>query len=297
MVTMIKTRSHSDSTPLLNDPPALKARAREEGYLFFKGLLDRDKVTEVRRQVLERCRKHGWLKPGAALLEGIAHPDVCVIESRDEVWQAYYHDILRLRDFQALALEPAITGALEKVFGEAVLPHSRNICRTVFPNTTKFTTPPHQDFLHIGGTRDTWTVWAPLGDCPSCLGGLAVAPGTHQLGFLEAHDAYGAGGRGVDVPDDTVWAEGDVEAGDAIMLHSLVVHQGRDNVTGDRLRLSVDFRYQPLSHEVRADSMQPHNVPLTWDEIYRDWVPGDPVKYYWRDWKLNVVEPAFRPWG
>jgi len=297
MVTMTNTQPYTDASPLLSDPAGLRGLAKESGYLFFKGLLDPEKVIDLRRQVLETCEKHGWLKSGVPLMDGVAHPEVCVIESHERDWQVYYRDILRLRDFQALALDPAITGVLEKVFGEAVLPHSRNICRTVFPNATQFTTPPHQDHVHIGGTEETWTVWSPLGDCPLDLGGLAVAPGTHLRGLLDTHEAYGAGGRGVDIPEDTPWVEGAVETGDVIMLHSLVVHQGRDNVTQDRLRLSVDFRYQPLSHEVRADSMQPHNTGLTWDEVYRDWAPTDPVKYYWRDWKLNVVKPAFRPWG
>ena len=67
------------------------------------------------------------------------------------------------------------------------------------------------------------------------------------------------------------------------------MHQGVDNLSDDRIRLSLDFRYQPLSHPVRRDSMEPHRQWLSWDQVYRDW-PDDPIKYYWRDWNLNLVE-------
>jgi len=64
-------------------------------------------------------------------------------------WIPYYNDILRIRDFHALALNPSIIGMYEKLFGETCVAHSRNICRTIFPQNTAFTTPAHQDFVHI----------------------------------------------------------------------------------------------------------------------------------------------------
>ena len=61
-------------------------------------------------------------------------------------------------------------------------------------------------------------------------------------------------------------------------------------MTSDRLRISTDYRYQPRSHRVRDDSLQPHMNWLTWEEIYEQWERDDPVKYYWRDWDLDVVK-------
>ena len=76
---------------------------------------------------------------------------------------------------------------------------------------------------------------------------------------------------------------------DVIILHSLAIHQGRDNMSQDQLRVSCDFRYQPMSHPIRSDSLVPHMNWLTWEEIYRDWEPTDPVKYYWQDWDLQIA--------
>ncbi|MEE2830810.1 MAG: phytanoyl-CoA dioxygenase family protein [Candidatus Latescibacterota bacterium] len=292
MTSMQSIEPFLDSTSLLTDPASLRERARELGYLFFPALLDTTPIQSVRQQVLEICADHGWIEPGTDPSAGIALADDVVVESTgDPRWKAFYDDAQKLRDFHALALNPAIVAALEVLFGESVLPHSRNILRVIFPRSATHSTPPHQDHFYIGGSRNTWTCWFPLGDCPVELGSLAVVPGSHLTGFLDVHEAKGAGGRAVDVDEDGIWAGGDFTSGDVIFLHSLMIHQGRDNQT-DRLRLSCDFRYQPRSHCVRADSLVPHMNWLTWDEIYAGWPADDPVRSYWQDWDLDVVKGA-----
>ncbi len=177
MVAMKQVCALEDATELLGRPDALRQRAAEDGCLFCRGLLDPARVLEVRRQALGVCREHGWLAADADPLAGIAHPDVRVGESGDPRWRAFYDDMQRIRDFHALALDPAIIRMFEALFGEPVLAHSRNICRLVFPDMNTHSTPPHQDNYFIGGSDDTWTAWIPLGDCPEELGGLAVNRG------------------------------------------------------------------------------------------------------------------------
>ena len=290
MVDMKQIHSLENATDLLANPGELRQRAKEDGCLFFRGLFESARVLEVRRQVLEVCRDHGWLAEGSDLMDGIANPGIRVGESGIPSWQAFYDDVQRIRDFHALALDPAMIGMLEVLFGEQVLAHSRNICRLVFPDMNTHSTPPHQDNYFIGGSDETWTAWLPLGDCPEELGGLAVNRGSHRRGMLETFEGVGPGGRQVAVEDASSWVGGDYACGDLIILHSLTIHQGRDNVTPDRLRISSDYRYQPRSHPVRDDSLQPHMNWLTWDEIYEQWDKDDPVKYYWEDWDLDVVE-------
>ncbi len=288
MTAMHSVEPYVDSTPLLNDPEALRQRGRKDGCLFFKGLLPPDALLNVRRQILEVCKKHGWLQESSELMHGIAQEGFSTIESNDPRWKNFYPDVLKLRDFQTLALHSSIVDMLEVLFGEKVLPHSRNICRVMFPKTEEHSTPPHQDHFYIGGSDETWTAWIPLGDCPIELGSLAVARGTHTRGMMDVHEAKGAGGRAVDVDRESQWFSGDFSGGDVLILHSMTVHQGRDNQTADRLRLSVDYRYQPLSHPIREDSLLPHMGGIDWEEIYADWAADDPTKYYWKDWDLDV---------
>ena len=280
-----------DSTALLTDPAALRSRADQLGYLFFPGLLSTEPILSVRQQTLEICQSHGWIQPDSSIDAGIAvHDDVVIESTGDPRWQAFYNDAQKLRDFHALALSQPIIDALEVLFGEPVIAHPRNILRVIFPRSATHTTPPHQDHFYIGGSRDTWTGWFPLGDCDVELGSLAMVPGSHLTDYHDVHEAKGAGGRAVEVDANSTWAGGDFACGDVLFLHSLAIHQGRPNET-NRLRLSCDFRYQPRSHEVRSDSLTPHMNWLTWDEIYAGWAEDDPLRSYWKSWDLAVVSP------
>jgi ectoine hydroxylase-related dioxygenase (phytanoyl-CoA dioxygenase family) len=95
----------------------------------------------------------------------------------------------------------------------------------------------------------------PLVETPLDLGPLAVLPGSHRAG-LAAHQGNGAGRQGVALADDAQLAASPVSPGDAILFNCLTVHGALPNLTTDRVRLSVDFRYQAASesiHVVRID--------------------------------------------
>jgi ectoine hydroxylase-related dioxygenase (phytanoyl-CoA dioxygenase family) len=123
------------------------------------------------------------------------------------------------------------------------------------PSAIHLTTPPHQDHWYTGGTTNLWTVWIALTEIPRELGPLAVLPGSHVNG-LRPHAGHGAGRQGVMTIDDGQFAAAPLAAGDAIFFNCLTVHRALANVTQQRVRLSVDYRYQPANepiHVVRVD--------------------------------------------
>src|ERR687892_1091561 len=63
-----------ESNDILADPAALRGRLDDDGYLFVRGLHDRDEVLQVRREILERLASRGALDPAAPLMDGVAHP-------------------------------------------------------------------------------------------------------------------------------------------------------------------------------------------------------------------------------
>ena len=97
-------------------------------------------------------------------MEGIANPNPMVVEGGDPRWQAFYRDVQTLLDCHQLALDDNLIRVLEVLFGEPVLPHIRNICCLVFPNSVSPTTPLHQNNLYIGGSEEAWTAWFACGD-------------------------------------------------------------------------------------------------------------------------------------
>jgi ectoine hydroxylase-related dioxygenase (phytanoyl-CoA dioxygenase family) len=282
-------RPFLDSGDAVRNPAELRARAERDGYLFLRGILPREPVLELRRQILEVCDRHGFVGEGEPLDRGIAAPGVRCREG-DPEYMAAYDDIQRLEAFHALAHQPPLLEALEALFGEPVLVHPRNIARVMFPQNNRFTTPAHQDFVHVQGTENTWTAWIPVGDCPAELGGVEVLAGSHRFGVLPARRAEGAGGLGVDTEElGLSWHGEDFRCGDALLFHSLCVHRGRDNHTPDRLRLSVDYRYQGVSQPVEWRSLLPHFNRMPWDDIYRGWQRPE-LQYYWQQLDLKMVD-------
>jgi ectoine hydroxylase-related dioxygenase (phytanoyl-CoA dioxygenase family) len=282
-------REFTDSTEYANRLETLRENAEREGYLFFRGLIDRKSLLDVRREILEIVRDAGWLAPDSELMEGIARLEEKPVEPRPDFMEVYDR-IMKLEAFHDLAHDPSMIAMYDRFFGEATLIHPRNIARIIFPQNVKYTTPSHQDYIHIHGTPETYTSWIPLSDCPKSLGGLAVMAGSHRSGIYETHEAYGAGGRGIDTDDlPFEWHASDFELGDVVIFHSHAIHRALPNLSEDRLRLSVDYRYQGASRPVTRASLLPHHARTTWDEIYEGWKSGNRQRY-WERLPLNVVE-------
>jgi hypothetical protein len=248
---MFRTQPFVDARPFLDDAFGLRAAAAEQGYLFFRRLLEPDTVLALRRLVLEICHDFGLLAEGRPLLDGVPAAGV-QLGAYDDRWVALQCRVVRLPAYHEVGMHPAILGVLEKLFEESVRPGRGSTCRLMSPGAAEFTTPPHQDCYYVRGSEALWTAWLPLGDCPRELGGLAVLPGSHRRGLLD-HQGEGVGRQGVAVAEDLVWAAGDYACGDVLLFHGLTLHRAADNVSRDRLRLSVDYRYQPASHPLPGE--------------------------------------------
>ena len=277
-----------DCSDVLGNRDRLRARAADNGYLFFPGLLPAAEVLAVRRAVLQVAEEHDLLRPGSdpdlAIRRDGVYVDVEYERNPTPAVRNFYNAVLGLRSFNAFFHHPTVTGVLDDLFGEPLFVHPRVICHVVFPGRPEHTAEPHQDFYPVKGTRNTWTVWIPLGDCDAELGGIAVGRGSHRLGFLDGKTLA----TGEPLDERTVWHWNPFTCGDVIMFHSLAIHQGRDNATADTIRLSTSARYQPVSEPVHALALGPQKRWADWEQLYAGWQPDDPLKYYWRSLDLTV---------
>ena len=142
--------------------------------------------------------------------------------------------------------------------------------RNIFPEREEYTTKAHQDFPNVQGTTEVYTAWMPLIDCPMDVGPLQVARRLAHAGVLDFGIAGGAGGIEITDPLEGRWVSGDFAAGDVLLFHSMTVHKGVPN-RSDRLRMSMDVRYQLVSDPFNIDNANPDGQPLSWDEVYADW--------------------------
>ena len=201
--------------------------------------------------------------------------------------------INRLESYHALKHHPRLLGFFERMLGAPVFPHPRVLMRNIFPQRLEYTTKAHQDYPNVQGTTEVYTAWMPLIDCPRELGGLQVARGSHTLGVLEFGIGNGAGGIEILDPLEDRWTGGPMQAGDVLVFHSLTVHKGVEN-RSDRLRMSIDCRFQRVRDPFNPDNANPDGQPLTWDEVYADW-RSDELQYYWT--RLPLTEAPFdRTW-
>lgn len=288
-----------DSTELLESPEALRARAAEDGFLFFRQFLPPEPLLELRRQILKIVQRYGWLKAGIDLMAGVADLEaVAMSDAQDKtlagngVTLAAYRDIQRLELFHTIPHHPQLIALYEKLFQAAVLPHPRHIARVLLPAPSFAPTPPHQDFIYIQGTHNFWTLWFPLGDCPLELGGLSVLRGSHREPVLDVVRGRGAGGfEAILCGKDYTWVQDDYRCGDILTFPSHTVHKGLPNQLGNRIRLSCDLRYQPVAEEIAEGSLQPHMNVAKWDELYQGW-QNEALKYYWQKQELKLS-----PWN
>ena len=274
-----------DSTDAVNDGAKLRRRMEREGYLFIRQLLPPPVVEDLRMQILGIASDAGWVRRDAPLADAIADLNGFCVEPEPTYMQKY-HAMYKLPAFHAIQHHPALVGMFERMLEEPALPHPRIIGRTIFPQRQAFTTPPHQDFIPIQGTADTYTAWIPLSDLPTELGGLQIAAGSHRSGVYDFQPAMGAGGLEVLDPLDGAWRYSPFQQGDVLIFHSMTVHKGLPN-SSDRLRMSMDARYQKASDPIAPGSLQPHSQPSAWEEIYADWADTE-LQYYWRKWDLEV---------
>lgn len=282
------------SNDIRDDAEALRKRLDDDGYLFFRRLLDPTRLMNMRREMLSIMQSGGWVVAGTDPMDGIANPEARSTEG-DPEYTDVYHQVYRIQSFHEIAHCREVMELLERVRGCRMVPQPQKVARLWFPKFTEHTTPTHQDFVHFQGTFDNLTCWSPVGNCPRELGGLAILRGSHKVArVLDHHFSLGAGSLHVDPTTHSElgdeWQTTDYEVGDTLIFPALTIHKALPNVTEDRLRVSLDNRYQRVTDPIAQHMLNPHlssMSPLSWDDVYAGW-NSDEFQYYWKDLNIPV---------
>lgn len=240
---------------LLDDHDALEAFYEENGYLFFRDVLDPASVKEARDAMLAiAADEFGLIEKGdeEGKWTGKAYP------SGSEEKPFFSGISKRLIDY------PANQDIIAKILGEkpSMVPIVQY--RLYPPNGP--ITMIHQDGFYSPGIEDYKPLWIPLTPCPREVGGLMIAVGQNRKGFL--HNV--AKGAPFPIPADAIdpdsWATIDYQPGDLLVVHPYSPHGGMPN-TSDRIRISFDTRVQsarnPTTFEATVDAVTPTSVTVT----------------------------------
>jgi Phytanoyl-CoA dioxygenase (PhyH) len=233
------------SSELVGDPDGLRGRFARDGYVYLQGVLDPEVISGVRGEMERLLIERGFARPAA---DGPRFTGKTTgrspIRSPRELESEYNNLGLARR----IVDHPAHRALFNAVAGEDV---------DFLPITEYRTRPPgnepltwHQDGFYNRGL-DLFTAWIPLTTMTEEIGGLAVAEGMHNNGYL--HEAYPPPRYLIDADDipQEVQRTVQFEPGDILIFDRRLPHTGLPNSSTDRFRFSVDVRFQGVSKRNR----------------------------------------------
>jgi ectoine hydroxylase-related dioxygenase (phytanoyl-CoA dioxygenase family) len=247
-----RVESFTDSSPLLDEPAALRATAQKDGYLYLPRLIPTSLVAPVRALARSEFAHHGWIEPDNANPPFMTAVPDARLESRgwdDPRWVEFQCRFSSHPDFLAAARCDEIISVLEAIMAEPPWLAEVNFCWLKLPGSPEHTTLPHQDQWYVPHCERMWTAWIPLVDTPFEVGPLGVIAGSHLRGQWHHHDAF----SGISVPDDVEWRSSEVQPGDVVFFGAFTVHCAWSNVSETCARVSADVRYEPKSVGYRSE--------------------------------------------
>jgi hypothetical protein len=246
----------TDSTPLLKTPEALRERFSGDGYVFFRGVLPPQVVSEAREEVATRLYEVDELlaPPTRAIASGRSRrtaPDF----NRANFWESVSNGT----KIRHLSHGPAIRGVLRVLLDSEPLAHDFLYLRAAARGRA---TGIHYDYPFFGRTSErVVTAWVPVGDVPVSDGPLVIIEGSNKFSDLIAEMRqidvmrYPNKKAAYDMPAvafarsrGTHLLTENFKAGDMLVLNMFTAHGSLDNSSSEgRVRLSFDIRYQPSS--------------------------------------------------
>lgn len=260
-------RSMTDASPCLSAPERLKQARDREGYLYLKGAVPAEAIAWVRGEIIAALVEADQLY-GMALdshqkgqidtrwtgnrVEGIGIPgrQAQAGFKQRRIWETFVE-------------MPGVRSLFEQVAGGPVdfLPISE--FRSAAPESR---TPVHQDGAANYG-YEVQTAWFPLMPIDAELGGLAILPRNAGAPYPPLQET---GMLPPELAADPAWVRGGYEPGDMVVFDGSIVHCGLINHSQDRLRLSMEIRFQgpsaPRPLLGRIASIDPGTITIATDQ-------------------------------
>ena len=235
----------------LGDAAALRERMAEQGYLFFRGLIDPSIVLDARQEILLKYAILGEIDDRHPLDDAVAGDGTAVPTAN---LRAFSESVRSGASYRRVTDGPEVLGVHEALLDGAVRVFDMRWPRFVRPGEgCGF----HCDGPYMNrGTSRIFSSWIPLGRVERHEGALVLLEGSHvserlKDGYLD-RDADRDGLTWL--ADDPVevqrlygkrWLTTDFQPGDVLCFGMSMLHGAIDNRSpSGRCRLSSDSRYQ-----------------------------------------------------
>lgn len=262
----------------------LKEAFDRDGYVLVKGLVDKNTIQQQKDAInaLVRARLHSLGSPSRS-------SDIDEnINALLKISPSHAMDVIRATKdapvFFAMMANPAILEASKECLGVANLLTVHDIAqfRIDPPHDDVRSFAWHQDFQYNVTSENSLTIWYPLTSITEDMGPLVVVPGSHRRMLPVKVDATrhvpGSGKMHntirLDVQSDDLEKSavsiGPIEAGDALIFSSLLVHRSAPN-NSTRSRLTMNPRYSDADDPAfvgRGWRSERDKTPNMFGEIY-----------------------------
>ena len=150
-----------EANDALGDSAELRRRLDEQGYIFLRQIMAKDKLLSLRQEMTEVLMEAGFLVAGTDPMDGIARIDAQCTEG-DPEYAEVYHRVYSLEAFHQAGHWPEVLAVMEQVVGGPVLPHPQKdrpavvspIHRAHHAHAPRLRPLPRQlQHLHLLGTR------------------------------------------------------------------------------------------------------------------------------------------------
>jgi hypothetical protein len=230
---------------LLGDLASLDQAWMQDGYWFFKSVLDRGAVARLRAKYVEELERLGVIDPpGSDPTERSVRYNGRSLEN----FPFRMEPLAQREPWRDFAAEPAIHEFFTRLLGAEPFWIPIAEYRASPPATDQ--QRERFDYVHQDGPYspgiDFRILWIPLAQIDSDVGGLALAEGLTDK--INRHRIVAGTNKAIPleaVPADS-WRRTKYEAGDVLLMNLWTPHTGVSNLS-DRFRLSLDIRIMAKS--------------------------------------------------
>ena len=228
------------ATPYVDDPATLNKMWEEDGYLFFRDVLDKDAIAEVTQTYVKALVGLGVVDAGGTepLWNG----------ANTDNFPFKIEEIEKSKIWERFIRHPSVQAFAARIFQDE--PHW-------LPMTEYRVTPPrppeesdvllfrHQDACQNAGIPFR-VFWIPVSEADADTGGLVVAEGWHKRGLVHDPNDYPSYGILAETIPDEDWRRSDYHPGDVLVFNAMTPHSGTSNCS-HTFRCSMDLRVMKAS--------------------------------------------------
>jgi hypothetical protein len=239
---MSELKVHND---LIGDREALDRAWEEDGYWFFKQVLDRGSVGRLRARFVEELERQGVIDPpgGASTEDSLRYNGASL-----ERYPFRMEPLAERAPWREMVAEAPIHEFFTRLFG--VEPFWVPVAEYRATPPLQDRNRPRFDNIHQDGPYSPGIpfriCWIPLARIDADTGGLALVEGLTEP--VNRHPTVNGSNTAIPVgalPADR-WRRTTYEAGDLLLMNLWTPHSGLTNLS-DRFRLSIDLRVMETS--------------------------------------------------